>query len=87
MKDYNDESVLVTPLQSYRGTKEIRGFFQAFLNSATPAFWEAFKITSKSVEGEIAYLVWEAKPAIPMATDTFCVKKGKIAVQTFTTFG
>ena len=86
MKDYDGRSVIVTPDKSYRGLDEIRGFFGGFLDGATPAFWEAFKVTSKSTEGDIAYLAWEAKPFVPMATDTLYVKDGKIAVQTFTAF-
>jgi hypothetical protein len=86
LKDYDDSSVIVTPDKTYRGADEIRGFFKAFLDSAQPAFWEAFKVTSKSTEGEVAYLAWEAKPFVPMATDTLYVKDGKIAVQTFTAF-
>ncbi|WP_267884222.1 hypothetical protein [Paracidovorax citrulli] len=39
-----------------------------------------------STVGEVAYLVWEAKPFVPMATDTLYVRDGKIAVQTFTAF-
>jgi hypothetical protein len=86
MKDYGEQSVIATPEKSYRGASEIRGFFKAFLDGAKPEFWEAFKVTSKSTEGEIAYLVWEAKPFVQMATDTLYVKDGKIAVQTFTAF-
>lgn len=86
LKDYDDGSVIVTPDKSYRGVSEIRGFFKAFLDGAQPAFWDAFSVTSKSTVGEIAYLVWEAKPFVELATDTLHVKNGKIAVQTFTAY-
>jgi hypothetical protein len=86
MKDYDGDSVIVTPDKSYRGQDEIRGFFKAFLDNAAPAFWQAFKVTSKSTEGEIGYLAWEAKPFVTLATDTLYVKNGKILVQTFTAF-
>ncbi|BBU30210.1 hypothetical protein BTHE68_39440 [Burkholderia sp. THE68] len=86
MKDYDERSVIVTPEKSYRGQSEIRGFFKAFLDGAKPAFWDAFKVTSKSTEGEIGYLAWEAKPFVTLATDTLFVRDGKVAVQTFTTF-
>lgn len=86
IKDYDSNSIIVTPEKSYRGIEEISGFFKAFLDNAQPAFWDAFKVTSKSTEGEIAYLVWEAKPFVQMATDTLYVKGDKIAVQTFTAF-
>ncbi|ABM34510.1 nuclear transport factor 2 family protein [Paracidovorax citrulli] len=86
LKDYDESSALVTPDKTFKGRKEIEGFFQAFLDGADPAFWPAFRITSMSTVGEVAYLVWEAKPFVPMATDTLYVRDGKIAVQTFTAF-
>jgi hypothetical protein len=39
-----------------------------------------------STVGNVAYIAWEAKPWVTLATDTFFVKDGKIAVQTFTSF-
>ena len=86
MKDYDEKSVIVTPDKLFRGQDEIRGFFKSFLDGAKPAFWEAFKVTSKSTEGEIGYLAWEAKPFVTLATDTLFVKDGKVLVQTFTAF-
>lgn len=77
MKDYDESSVIVTPDRSFRGAGEIRGFFKAFLDGAKPEFWDAFKVTSKSTEGEIGYLVWDAKPFVPMATNTLFVRDGK----------
>ncbi|MGF7136957.1 ketosteroid isomerase-like protein [Paraburkholderia sp. EB58] len=86
LKDYDDDSALVTPDKTFRGREEITGFFKAFVDGADPAFWPAFKITSMSTVGDVAYLAWEAKPWVTLATDTLVVKDGKIAVQTFTSF-
>jgi len=87
MRDYDDNSILVTPDRTYAGTAEIRGFFKAFIDGADPKFWESFKVLKSSVHGEVAYLAWEAKPWVALATDTLFVKANKIAVQTFTPFG
>ncbi|KQP39969.1 nuclear transport factor 2 family protein [Pseudorhodoferax sp. Leaf274] len=86
MRDYDDTSVLATPDKTYTGTAEIRAFFKAFIEGADPRFWEAFKITRNAVHGEVAYLVWEARPWVTRATDTLHVQGGRIAVQTFTPF-
>jgi len=86
LRDYDESSVLVTPDKTYTGLAEIRGFFKAFIDGADPKFWEAFKILNMTVTGEVAYLAWEAKPWISLATDTLYVKGEKIAVQTFTSF-
>lgn len=87
LSDYSDSSIVVTPDKTYRGLAEIRGFFQAFLAGATPAFWQSFRIETRQVDGDVAYLVWSAAPTMPKATDTLLVRDGKIAVQTFTPFG
>ena len=34
--------------------------------------------------GEVAYILWEKRPLIAQATDTFVVRNGKILFQTFT---
>lgn len=86
LKDYDDSSTVITPDKTFRGRSEITGFFKAFLDGAAPEFWAVFKITSLSTAGEIAYLAWEAKPWVTLATDTLFVKNGKISVQTFTSF-
>jgi hypothetical protein len=86
LRDYDDNSTIVTPEKTFRGLNEIAGFFKAFLDNADPAFWPAFKIKTMSTTGEIAYLAWEAKPWVTLATDTLYVKDGKISVQTFTSF-
>jgi hypothetical protein len=86
LRDYSDDSALITPEKTYRGLDEIRGFFEAFIDSATPEFWSAFEVTGKSTEGEIGYLAWQAKPWVTLATDTLFVRNGKIMVQVFTSF-
>lgn len=86
MIDYDEFSVLVTPDKTYSGLIEIRSFFKAFLDGADEKFWSAFKIVNSTVTGEVAYLAWEAKPSVSLATDTLVVKAGKISVQTFTCF-
>ena len=86
MLDYDQSSVLITPDKTYAGLAGIRSFFKAFIDGVDPKFWDAFKIVNSTVRGEVAYLVWEAKPWVPLATDTFMVKIDKISVQTFTSF-
>ena len=40
-------------------------------------------LVRQDLEGEMAYIVWKAEPFIPMATDTFVIRDGKIVVQTY----
>jgi hypothetical protein len=40
----------------------------------------------EEVEGQVAYIVWSAESEryrVPLATDTFLIRGGQIAVQTF----
>lgn len=84
MRDYSAASVILTHDRQYRGVKEIRGFFDGFLQSVKPGFWEAFKINAQAVDRDVAYLVWEAPPFVRLATDTLVIRGGRIVVQTFT---
>ena len=83
MADYLEESILIAPEATYRGTAEIRSFFIELLEGSTRGFLNTFKMKRLEVIGELAYMVWEAKPWFPFATDTILVREGKIVLQTF----
>ncbi len=83
MADYTDDSVVITPDATYRGLDEIRGFFIAFVEALPEGFLDAFTLKRQEVVGEVAYILWEANPWFPLGTDTFVVREGKIAFQTF----
>lgn len=83
LSDYTAESVLFLADNTLHGLEPIHNFFAAVLASL-PADWMAeFKMIQQAVEGEVAYIVWQAPPAFPLATDTFVVREGKIMAQTF----
>jgi hypothetical protein len=84
VSDYTEASSLVLQDRTLTGLAGIRQFFDGFLAGVQPGFWEAFRIVRKEVSGEVAYLVWEARPFVGLATDTLLVREGKIHVQTFT---
>lgn len=84
MRDYAASSSILTHDKQYRGLAEIRGFFDGFVKSVKPGFWEVFKINAQTIDRDVAYLVWEAKPFVNQATDTLVIRGGKIVVQTFT---
>ena len=46
----------------------------------------SFSMLQQLVEGEIAYIVWSAESQryrVPLATDTYLIRDGKIVTQTF----
>ena len=87
MEDFTDDSVVITPEATFRGSHEIRHFFTTLLNSLPDGFFEeAFQMKRQDIDGDVAYIVWEAKPWFPLATDTFVVRDGKIRYQTFAAY-
>ena len=82
LSDYTDESVLLTPEGAIRGMSALRDFFTDTLK-AMPGLVDAIALSHQEIEGDIAYIVWSAPGFITLGTDTFLVRDGKIAVQTF----
>ena len=78
--------MLITQSAVLRGPEAIRKAFEGYVAGLFKPGTYEIKFDTLSVEGEIAYVTWHAKCAsadIALGTDTFLVKDGKIAVQTF----
>ena len=84
MQDYTEDSVLITHDATYRGFAEIRRFFTALFGELPAGFFDAVQMNRTEIIGEVAYILWERRPIISQATDTFVVRNGKILFQTFT---
>lgn len=82
MLDYTDDSILMSPDQTFHGVAEIRAFFQAAIAGFPPELMKAFMMIRQDIQGEVIYITWKAEPFIKMGTDTFVIRDGKIAVQT-----
>ena len=82
MQDFTDDSVVITPDATHRGLSEIRTFFTAIVADLPEDFWEAIVIKRQETTGELAYILWEAKPWVPLGTDTFVIRHDKIVYQT-----
>jgi uncharacterized protein (TIGR02246 family) len=86
LSDYTEDSMLITPSAVLKGPKAIRKAFEGFVAGLFKPGTYELTLDTLSVEGEIAYVTWHAKCAsadIALGTDTFLVRDGKIAVQTF----
>ena len=83
LEDYHDEAVFLTPQAVYRGKPAIREFFLGFLANLPPGARDDFQLNRREHSGELGYLVWNVKGSVPLGTDTFIVRDGKIAQQTF----
>jgi ketosteroid isomerase-like protein len=86
LKDYTDESILLTPDATLKGRQAIHDFFSASFSGLFKPGTYDFGLDTLKIEGDVAYVVWHATCAsanVPLATDTWVVRDGKIATQTF----
>jgi predicted SnoaL-like aldol condensation-catalyzing enzyme len=85
VSDYTDESVLITAAATFTGREAIRGFF-AKLMPQFPKQETRFELDKMIVNGELVFIVWHATTPtlkVPLGSDTFVIKDGKILRQTF----
>jgi ketosteroid isomerase-like protein len=80
-KDYAEDSVLITPIETYKGPESIKAAFGAMMSTLTPEALANFKVTKQDIQGEYVYLLWTAAPTFPFAGDTFHIHNGKIMMQ------
>lgn len=83
LNDYDDDARFHSESRSYKGKQEIGGFFTNFIASLPPGAPARFSLRTLRVDGEIAYITWNVGTDIPLGTDTFLVRGGKIVSQTF----
>lgn len=83
LADYAEDAVMLIPEGPLHGRAEIRNFFTNFMDTLPSGFLEAFKMRRQEFVGELGYIIWDARPWVQFATDTFVVRDGKIALQTF----
>ena len=81
--DYDEHAILHAPDRVYRGVDEIRHFFAAFLDNLPEQALELFRMRSQEAHGEVGYIVWSVGELIPLGTDTFVIRNGKIVQQTY----
>ena len=83
LKDYTDESEILTPAGKLTGLADIRTFFADFF--ALIPTGSPFGMNQKIVTGNVAYIVWHSDSALatlPVGTDTFFLIDDKIRFHT-----
>ena len=86
LSDYAPDAIFFTPQGSLRGPDAIRPLFEAMIAEFSKP-GAVFKMKQQLVEGACAYILWSAETAdniYELGTDTFVVRDGKIAAQSFT---
>lgn len=83
LKDYTEQSVIMTPNGSVKGLAEVRKFFNDFFEVIPSG--SSFTMKQKTIEGNLAYIAWSSESGsneIPMGTDTFVFEGDKIQYHT-----
>jgi ketosteroid isomerase-like protein len=83
MTDYAEDAVVFSPGGAARGKDAIRANMPTALAMFSPDVVANLKTLKQEVHGDYAYVLWCSNPAIPFGTDTFCVRNGKIVMQSF----
>lgn len=83
LKDYTEESVIISPNGSIKGFTEIREFFKDFF--AVIPTGSSFTMKQKTIVGNLAYIFWSSESSttkILAGTDTFVFDGDKIQYHT-----
>lgn len=83
LADYDEDARFHTEERAYRGKREIREFFTRFLASLPPGATKRFALRALVIDGDLAFITWAVAPEVPLGTDTFVVRRGRIVRQTF----
>jgi ketosteroid isomerase-like protein len=83
LNDYADDAFFLSEGRVYCGKSAIREFFEGFIAALPPEAIGRFTLLSLRAQGEVAHITWSAGPELPLGTDTFVVRKGRIVSQTF----
>lgn len=85
MEDYDDDSVVITNMGTFRGLEEIEGLFSdLFAEFSQPG--SEIEVTKEEIEDDLAYITWHGETPdndYEFATDTFIIRDGIIETQTF----
>lgn len=85
LADYTEESVILTPNGQIKGLEEIKALFEGMF-PLFPAEGSEFVLDKMEINNQLGYIVWHANTpvaTIPLGTDSYIVKDGKIMQQTF----
>ncbi|MBI1396586.1 MAG: nuclear transport factor 2 family protein [Betaproteobacteria bacterium] len=83
VSDYDEHAVFHAPDRVYRGVDEIRCFFQTFLDNLPQRALEIFRLQRQEAHDDVGYIVWTIGEMVPLGTDTFVIKDGRIVQQTY----
>ena len=81
IQDYTKDSILFTPTETYKGLDGIKAGFTAMWKMLTPEMAANLKLIKQEINGEYAYILVSALPAIPFMGEMYHIRNGKILMQ------
>jgi hypothetical protein len=85
LKDYCENSVIITQDGVKKGLEQIRAFFKESMSSCLPAD-TVYVAQQKTIQDNLAFTVFTAESrfcSLTFGTDTYLIEGGKIIRQTF----
>lgn len=86
LEDYHQGSLVYTPDGPVQGLEDLRSMFAEFLSALPAAVLQQLQVLRKDIHGETAYILWRAGEQIPLGTDTYVIRNGKIDVQSYAAY-
>src|SRR5205085_9576491 len=86
MSHYTEDSIFFSPEGEIRGLEPMRANFTAIFKNLPPGFVERMQFLREDFDGDIGFVTWKTEPFVPLGTDTFVVRNGKILVHTFAAY-
>lgn len=86
LEDFSEDSVLFGREGPVEGLAALKGFFEGFVAGLSSELLATFTLARQDFDGELAYILWSAGDFIPLGTDTFVVRGGKIKYQTLAAY-
>ena len=89
MSDYTEESLLIVPGAVLKGLEALRGAFTAALDASFKPGAHTFTLYSLDVDGDCGLITWKVDAEagdIVFGQDSFCMRAGKIWMQTGAVF-
>jgi ketosteroid isomerase-like protein len=88
VEDYAEDAIIMTPDGIFRGLEQTRMIFTNSINNLPADVLANLQVDRLDIDGEFVYLLWSSGSVIQSATDTLCVRDGKIIMQSmFAVFG
>jgi ketosteroid isomerase-like protein len=88
VEDYAADAIIMTTDGVFHGIDQVRMLFTNVFNGLPPEVPRNLQVDRLDIDGEFVFILWSSGPVVQSATDTLCIRDGKIVMQSmFAVFG